>query len=356
MKETRVSTFKVAATYIGTVVGAGFASGQETLQFFSVFGIYGLFGLVIVTFLFILFGYIIMDLGRRLKAQSHLKIVKFAGGRYVGAITDYIITFFLFGALTAMIAGAGAMFSQQFNFSPIWGNLLMATITCVTVLTGLKGVINSISFVVPFLISSVLLVSIVSIFREPQVTTVVQTAQESSLIRNWWWAAILYTSYNLVLAVAVLGPLGAKAKNKKSIIKGAIIGGLGLGIGATAIYLALTKNADALLNIEIPMAFIAGRISYAIQIVYIVVLLAEVYTTAVGSLYGFTARISDITSSNTKLLIVGVSISAFIASQFGFSNLVKYLYPLVGYGGIIMLVGLLYTTRTRRNRRDTSSF
>lgn len=28
-----ISMFKVAATYIGTVVGAGFASGQEMLQF-----------------------------------------------------------------------------------------------------------------------------------------------------------------------------------------------------------------------------------------------------------------------------------------------------------------------------------
>ena len=36
-----ISTFKVAATYIGTVVGAGFASGQETLQFFAVFGVRG---------------------------------------------------------------------------------------------------------------------------------------------------------------------------------------------------------------------------------------------------------------------------------------------------------------------------
>jgi len=41
MENSRVSTFKVAATYIGTVVGAGFASGQEMLQFFAVFGLKG---------------------------------------------------------------------------------------------------------------------------------------------------------------------------------------------------------------------------------------------------------------------------------------------------------------------------
>lgn len=39
--KNNVSTFKVAATYIGTVVGAGFATGQEVLQFFNRFGAMG---------------------------------------------------------------------------------------------------------------------------------------------------------------------------------------------------------------------------------------------------------------------------------------------------------------------------
>ena len=32
---------KVAATYIGTVVGAGFATGREIVEFFTVNGLYG---------------------------------------------------------------------------------------------------------------------------------------------------------------------------------------------------------------------------------------------------------------------------------------------------------------------------
>jgi len=350
-KENRISTFKVAATYIGTVVGAGFASGQEILQFFSVFGNMGVFGLIISTALFILFGYIIMDVGRKLNSTSHLKIIKSTGGKYLGTVIDFIITFFLFGALTAMVAGAGAMFSQQFRLPAIWGNLLMAVLTLLTVLTGIKGVINAISFVVPFLLVAVLGVSISSIFVTPKEVQFTRVTAGSGLVGNWLWAAILYTSYNIVLAVAVLGPLGTKAKNRKSIRNGAILGGIGLGIGAAAIYFALTNNINSIMNIEVPMATIAGKLSYIIQIVYIIVLLAEVYTTAVGSLYGFTARITDIKgSSYSKLLIIGATLMAFIASQFGFSNLVKYLYPAVGYGGIILLITLLYSRYKLRHQ------
>ena len=83
----------MAATYIGTVVGAGFASGQETLQFLP-YSKKRLVGLFIVTILFIVFGYIIMDLGRELNSKSHLEIIKHTSGRFLGTLLDFLIIFF----------------------------------------------------------------------------------------------------------------------------------------------------------------------------------------------------------------------------------------------------------------------
>lgn len=345
MENKKISVLKVAATYIGTVVGAGFASGQETLQFFAIFKEKGLVGLFIVTILFIVFGYIIMDLGRELNSKSHLEIIKHTSGRFLGTLLDFLIIFFLFGALTAMIAGSGALVNQQFGINGIWGNLFMTLFTVITVLAGLKGVINSISTVVPFLIVSSVGISAFSILFIPPSTTefVMVSTKASGLIGNWIWAAILYTSYNIVLAVSVLGPLGAKGQDKKTIRNGAILGGIGLGGAAIAIYFAVINNLNTVQNFEVPMLFIASRISYIIQIIYSIVLIAEIYTTAVGSLYGFSARITDLNGKKAKYIIIGTAFLAFIASQLGFSNLVKYLYPVVGYGGIILLTTLIIT-------------
>jgi uncharacterized membrane protein YkvI len=91
MTKEGVSTLRVAATYIGTIVGAGFATGQEVLQFFARFGSAGIFGLVLTTLMFMFFGYIIMDLGRKLNSRSHLKIIKYSGGKYIGAGIDWLI-------------------------------------------------------------------------------------------------------------------------------------------------------------------------------------------------------------------------------------------------------------------------
>jgi uncharacterized membrane protein YkvI len=344
MKKEGVSTLKVAATYIGTIVGAGFATGQEMLQFFARFGVFGLYGLILTTVLFILFGYLIMELGSRIKADSHMDIIKHAGGKFIGTIIDWIITFFLFGALTAMIAGTGALFQQQFNLSPIIGNVVMAIITALTVLTGINGVINSISIVVPFLLASVLGISIYSIFKSPpDLSQAVVGVEGSGLITNWAIAAILYISYNTVLSIAVLGPLGLQAKNKKTILYGAVLGGLGLGIGSIMIYFAMFGNISQITKLEVPMIYIAGTIAPIIQIVYAVVLIAEVYTTAVGSLFGFVARLTENNKSRNRgrLIILITTILAFFASQFGFTTLVTYLYPMVGYGGIVLLICLI---------------
>ncbi|WP_312832180.1 YkvI family membrane protein [Sedimentibacter saalensis] len=347
MNKKGVSTLKVAATYIGTVVGAGFATGQELLQFFSKFGAMGLAGLLISALMFILFGYIIMDLGKKLNARSHVEIILYSSGNQIGKVIDYIITIFLFGSFSAMIAGTGALFTQQLNLPGVVGNILMAVLTALTVLTGINGVINSISFVVPFLLAAVIGTSVFSIINTPpDIAHAAINTGRNVLMNNWFLASVLYVSYNIILSIAVLGPLGASAQNKKAIRNGSILGGLGLGMGSVMIYFALSGSASEIAGLEVPMIYVAGKISYFAQIIYALVLTAEVYTTSVGALYGFAARITDIQTNPFKgrIVVATSTVAALMASQFGFSNLVKYWYPVEGYCGIILLVCLAYTT------------
>ncbi|MCL6477655.1 MAG: hypothetical protein K6T65_04490 [Peptococcaceae bacterium] len=341
----KITTFKVAATYIGTIVGAGFASGQEVMQYFSFFGLGGLIALAAATLMFIFFGIIILELGHGLRAKSHREVIQHAGGRWVGSAVDAVITFFLFGAMTAMAAGSGAIFAQQFGFSHFLGSLVMVTATVFTVLLGIHGVITAISFVVPFLLAAVLGISIASLISTPP--NALSLAQWSRAAQSpvpfWPLSAIVYVSYNLVLGVAVLAPLGRLAGDNAGVLrKGALYGGIGLGIGALAINLALLSSPPAVSGYEIPMARIAARFSPLIQTAYSIVLLAEIYTTAMGSLYGFTARIMDPEARGFRWLVIGSGIASLAAGQLGFSTLVRVLYSAVGYAGLLMLAGLTY--------------
>lgn len=344
MSKKKISTFKVASAYIGTVVGAGFASGQEVLQFFGFFGLWGLSGLILATGFFVYFGYLIIKLGAKLNADSHLPVIKHAGGKWIGAIIDYVITFFLFGALTVMAAGAGALFSEQLGLPKFWGSLLLVASTLGTVLLGLNGVISAISFVVPVLLVSVLAVCgyVLLSMGIPAGASQAAINEGTPAVPFWPLAALVYVSYNLVVAVAVLAPMGKEAADLKTIKKGALLGGLGLGLGAVAILVAMLTSMPQAAGYELPMIFVAGQISPLIRIGYAIILYLEIYTTAVGSLYGFSARFAKPQSKELKMLAAGASAAALAAAQFGFTTLVRILFPLVGYAGILMLGGLVY--------------
>jgi uncharacterized membrane protein YkvI len=350
VKQEGISPLKVAAAYIGTIVGAGFATGQEILQFFARFGVMGIMGIILASALFMVFGYWIMDLGRQLNAKSHLDIIQYTGGKVFGTVTDVLITFFLFGSFTAMIAGTGALFQQQLGLPAFLGSIFMGLLTAVTVLTGVKGVINSISFVVPFLFLAVMVVSIYSLLHfPPDFSAAVNTAEGNKLISHWLTASLLYVSYNTMLSVSVLATLGVAAKDQHAIRTGAVLGGMGLGIASILIFLALCGNANRISALEVPLIYIAGGISPLAQLLYAVVLIAEVYTTAVGSLYGFISRLNPGKFKTRKeiILVLCATAAAILASQFGFSNMVKYLFPVEGICGMALLLSLLYQRLTR---------
>ncbi|MCL2368834.1 MAG: hypothetical protein FWC72_07540 [Oscillospiraceae bacterium] len=350
MEKQGVSGIRIAMVYIGTVVGAGFATGQEILQFFVNFGLGGLGGIALSTVLFVFYGVLIMRLGMAVGAASHREILPKLGGPAFQTGMDALILVSLFGALTAMLAGTGALFGQELGLSPVLGSAIMGVLTALTVLGGLKGVIRAISAVVPFLLVSVVGICVFVLLEGASITPGVgrpEAVAPTGLMGNWVWAAVLYGSYNILMSAAVLAPLGAAAADRRAVFRGGALGGIGLGAASVMIYLALTAGRGDVGSLEVPILYLAGRISPLAGALFTLVLIAEIYTTAVGALYGFSARLMG---ARPTLLILGTTAAAFLASLFGFYNLVRYLYPLQGYGGIVFLVALAVSRIVVRRR------
>lgn len=343
LKNKGLSVFSIAATYIGTVVGAGFASGQEVLQFFGYHGVKGFVGLFAAAIMFIVYGYFILLLGNRLNASSHYEVIMDVGGPFFGKIMDYVIIFFLFGAFTAMLAGTAAIFKEQFGLPSQFGAVLMAVISVMTVLTGIAGVISAISFVVPILLLGVFLISALALFYTPDIFVLSRISMPfDAAVKNFFISGVIYASYNLLMSVAILAPLGNQTTNKSDLKLGALFGGLGLWAGATMILVAILLNMPKVSNYQIPMLYIAGKFSTLLKLIYSFILIAEIYTTAVGNLYGFVARLTDTRSILYKVCTIITGGVGLILSGFGFSKLVHYMYPIAGYAGIVMLIGITY--------------
>lgn len=371
----------VAGAFIGTVVGAGFASGQETLRFFTAFGAAGLMGLALATVLFVVFGVRILSLGARYGASSHRPLVLHATGPRFGPAFDVLLALLLLATAAAMASGAASALAEQFGWPRWLGALFMVAVSAVTVLGGIGGVVKAVAAVAPLLIASILLISLSSLavppvpgggpgsppgMEQPEgpgsvpapptvpatrgllhgLTVALRWSGRPGLgaAGTWWTAALLYVAYNMLLAMPVLAPLGAVADGR-AVRRGSLLGGAGLGVGAAAIHLAVAARMPAAAAVDIPMLFTARALPPWIAITYSVLLLAEVYTTAVALLFGFAARIGEHGRRAFRPAVLGGAVVAWAGGLVPFAKVVATLYPVIGVLGLVLMAGLFRPPR-----------
>jgi len=354
----------IAATYVSTVVGAGFASGQEVLRFFTPFGPWGLAGLGVATGLLCLGGTAIMLESRWAKARTHGDLLAWLGGGWFAKVYDVLITAFLFGTTAVMVAGSGAFFQEQLGLPRLTGDVVMAVAAVATVLVGLRGVVVASEVVVPFLLLGVAAVTVATLAEGGQLVPGAGLGgwrPAAAAAPNWGLAAGLYASYNLVLAPAVLTPLAVRAGSPRAVVLGGVLGGVLLGLTAMGVNLSLLGALPGAGQFEVPMLYVAGlaagRYAAAARLAYGLVLWGEIYTSAVGLLYGFACRLAGGGGSSRRggegplfrRWVLAGGLGALVAARAGFSNMVATLYPLVGYAGLLFL--LVAVVRLRRGGR-----
>src|SRR5699024_7459627 len=88
-------SLQIAGAYIGLIVGAGFASGQEVLQFFTSFGWYSMIGTLVGAVLFAFLGMQVARLRSELQTLSHKTVIYHVCSKYVGFLVDILVTSFL---------------------------------------------------------------------------------------------------------------------------------------------------------------------------------------------------------------------------------------------------------------------
>lgn len=335
-------SFQIGAAFIGIIVGAGFASGQEVLQFFTSFGMWGIFGAVLATTLFAFLGMNLAQLGSRLQTESHQSVIYHICGKYLGVAVDIVITFFLFGVTVVMFSGSGAIFEQQFGIPSLLGNSLMALLVIGSVLLNVEKVISLISMFTPVLLVAVIVLTGYCLVNFDFSAADVQAAATSQAAPNWLLGACLYVSYNLAAGAAMITVMGGTVKNEKVAGWGGLIGGLGLGLLILLINLSMLTQLKEIAAVPMPTLFIANNISPVMGGIMSLILLGMIYNTAVGMLYAFTARLVKPDTKKFKVSVGVFGVLAFASSFVGFVTLVGTVYPVMGYLGFVLIASIVY--------------
>jgi uncharacterized membrane protein YkvI len=336
---------KIGSAFIGIIVGAGFASGKEIVQYFTSFGTLGTIAAILSTALFAYLGMTLTRLGSRTQTKSHKEVIYKISGPYLGVVVDAIIVFTLFGVGVVMLAGAGSVLNQQFGLEPYIGNLLMSVLVIGTVMMNVQRVIAVIGSITPFLVLTIILIGIYSIFTMGSSFAELDPIARDidTTLPNWFVSAINYVSFNVAVGAAMSLVMGGAEKDEKTAALGGLIGGLGLGLMIIISHLAIFSKIDLVADYDMPMLKLVHDISPVLGIFMSVILFGMVFNTAVSMFYAFVARFTDMhTKKSDVMIVVTVTIGFVLSFMAGFKNLVSLVYPFIGYIGLFLIAALIY--------------
>ena len=151
-------------------------------------------------------------------------------------------------------------------------------------------------------------------------------------------SAILYANYNSIVLVPMLITLKEQVKNKKQIIQISILSFVIMFL-LTILIFKMQEDLAAI-NVEMPMLYIASKISYLFQIIFGIMTAIAIFTSAISAGYSLICNITR-KEKVKKAIALALCIIAIPISQISFSALVNLMYPIFGILGTFQIIFLL---------------
>lgn len=323
---------------IGTVIGAGFASGKEIFTFFNIYGFLGLCGLVISAFImgFVIYKTLKIIIKYNINSYSELINKVITKSEFMNSVICNIINIFLFISFIVMVAGFSAYFNQELGTPYIIGAIIISTLCFITFLNNINGIVKINKYFIPFLITIILFLGFKNI--NCYTYTNFHTAYSSY---SWFISSILYASYNLIIVIPILINLKEFIDNHSAKFVASLTVFFLLILAITLFFL-LNYYFDNIINIELPTVYIASLTDGLFQYVCGFVILGAIFTTAISSGYGFLSNCNISSRKLYKLVAATICIISIVVSNIGFSNLLNRLYPILGILGFIQVLFILF--------------
>lgn len=337
MKKDKGKILKISAVYAGAVLGAGFASGQELMVFFVRYGVRGLWGSAIAGVLFAIVGALLLVRAKALPRASYRDYLTSVFGKRASAVLYSIVELFMAVSFCIMLSGSGAMFREQFHLPPIVGVLITSAVCFFVLQSDLKGLTTVNMILVPFMVLGMIFVCVGYILSQHHTVWLPFSVGDEKFMIS----VLLYVSFNMLTAAAVLVPLSRLAESKKTAAAGGILGGLALLLTAVLACVVLYAAYDGIVGSELPLLAVSQQLGTALSFVYALVLYMAMLTTAAANGFSvvehFVGKGRDRRATSAVLCLVSVPLSLI-----PFSQLVESCYTAFGVVGLVLMSGIVY--------------
>ena len=327
-------------------IGAGIATGQESLQYFTAHGWWGLVAIILVV---ILFSWLLSSLTEWGRKNRDNKADPFTDicGRTVGTVLRYCVPVFVFMIAVTMFAGAGALLGDVLAI-PTWiGATGMAAVVAITLMFGFHNLVEIIGRIGPLIVIVIGIVALWVVVENfaslADVPANLAQYQPAKASENWFIGTILYSTAILIIAVPFLTSLGREDRSLQSTVRPSILTGFLYGGVMGLCALALLATLPMVYNEATPLVMLGIDLAPWLGYVFSIITLLGIYSTAAPMLWTVADQFPIKSRRTYAIVCLTLTVVALIGGlKLPFAELVGFVYPAIGYFGLVFFGCLAY--------------
>ena len=353
---------RIGGAVIAFSIGAGFATGQEVMQFFASNGYLCI--LTAVTF-FLIMVYTNCSFawaGNHEKFSDNSAIFRYYCGPVLGRIFDYFTILVCYSGFIVMVGGASSTLSQQFGVPYLVGGMAVALLSGLTVVFGLNSLVDVISKIGPVLIVFTMAIAIITIAQTggniPEGVAALESGQVEVLRggSNAVTSAFIYAGSALLWFPSFLSNLGAR--NRLGNVWGGIAAGQILTVlTGVLISFSILANIFDVAGSQVPSLMLADRIAPWLSVAFAFIIFAAIYSSATPLLWTAASRFTTEGTAAYRILALALmAVGCIIALFVPFDRLVNVIFGINGYGGFVfMALMIIKDVRTALKHRSVQA-
>jgi uncharacterized membrane protein YkvI len=336
------------------VIGGGYATGRELVEFFLPAGpLGGLVGMAVSMLVWSAVLAVSFELARCAGAYDYRSFSKLLLGRgWFLFEVAYLLLIIL--VLAVMGAAAGEIVHSLFGLPRLVGSLAMIAVVGLILFQSSTAIERFLSWSVSYFYLVYFAFMIWSLLAFGD--RIENSLAAEPVGHRWFTAGVTYAGYNVATIPAVLFCIRHLSTRREAVVAGLVAGPLGM-LPGLAFYIAMMGHYREIEAVALPSAFLLAKLQapwfeWAFQIAVLLTLV----DTGVPILHAINERVARVYEERRRLmprtlrpgLAIGVMVlSVFAASAVGLVGLIAKGYGLLTYAFIVLLILPVLTVGVR---------
>lgn len=367
-KEKLKISLMTAGAFISYNVGAGFASGNEILQFFACWDFVGVIkSLLCGCLTTILFCVVIFKLGDLSQTANVDNAYVWIAGPVFGRLFRLFTDIMVISCFMLMFSGASNVLNQQFMIPDFIGALILGILTLCVSLGGLKRVESVLGYAGIIILVYITIFSVYTLIGtnvDIQNVNLIPTAVEKGIIlranifqqipilqklskyNSPEIEGILYATQCIIAGFPFYLELGKSKDNEEKSTFKSVLSAITFYLCISFVVVILIFNFQSIIDpitgkmYAFPTLAAINYLWHKGSFTYSILIFIGIFSTTVGYLWVISDRFfpkGEKTKKNNIFIVSMVLIGMILGKYIPFSKLINFLFPMIGIIGLFML-------------------